>query len=391
MAKILKTAYILLLVLVIICSNVGNVYAAKKDELNQQANEIDKKIDELNTEISGVKKQMSSAMNEVSELTSQISTYETEIAELERKAKSLQAEVDILQKKVDEKQEDYDQKKDLLNKRLIIMYEEGSVSYLDMLLGSENLTDFISKYYIISELAEADTELLNKIEKSKKEIEESKSKVEKNKKEIEDSKSHKKAKMNALTTMKKDKDKKVANLTSEEKNLQAELEQFEADKIEIANKIAAELAKEAANGGNTSGATNPSSAGYISPLAGKTKKNITCGFYGYAGHGGVDWACSSGTPIRAVKDGTVFVSTALRYSNGKYRSYGEYIIINHHDGTMTLYAHGLSGSRQVQKGDKVKQGQTIMKVGSTGNSTGPHLHFEVRVGSNRVNPTQYLP
>jgi len=381
MAKVLKTAYIILMILVILCNSTCAVYAAT---LNQQANEIDKKIDEINTEISGVKSEMSSAMNEVNELTSQISAYEDEIGDLEIKAKSLQKELNDLQKQVDEKQE-------LLNQRLVIMYEEGSVSYLDMLLGSESLTDFISKYYIIAELAEADTELLKQIEESKNLLEESKSRVEKNKIEIENAKENKEAKMKALTTMKKDKDKKVANLTAEEKELQAELDQFEADRREIAAAIAAELAKEAANGGNTSAASNPSAAGYISPLAGKTKANITCGFYGYAGHNGVDWACSSGTAIRAVKDGTVFTSTALRYSNGKYRSYGEYIVINHHDGTMTLYAHGLSGSRQVQKGDKVKQGQTIMKVGSTGNSTGPHLHFEVRIGSKRVNPTPYLP
>lgn len=80
-----------------------------------------------------------------------------------------------------------------------------------------------------------------------------------------------------------------------------------------------------------------------------------------------------------MKSGTVIFSTALKNNNGSYRSYGEYIIIDHHDGTMTLYAHGLPGSRQVEVMDEVEQGKVIMRVGSTGNSTGPHLHFEVRV------------
>ena len=83
-------------------------------------------------------------------------------------------------------------------------------------------------------------------------------------------------------------------------------------------------------------------------------------------------------------------STAKK-RNGKYVSYGEYIIIDHQDGTMTLYAHGLSGSRLVKEGDYVSQGQQIMSVGSTGNSTGPHLHFEVFVGGKRTNPTSFLP
>ena len=80
-----------------------------------------------------------------------------------------------------------------------------------------------------------------------------------------------------------------------------------------------------------------------------------------------------------------------KMKNGKYVSYGEYIIIDHGDGTMTLYAHMLAGSRTVSAGQKVSQGQQIGKVGSTGNSTGNHLHFEVFANGSRTNPTQYLP
>ena len=112
----------------------------------------------------------------------------------------------------------------------------------------------------------------------------------------------------------------------------------------------------------------------------------------YRGHTGIDVNINViGKTIVAVKSGTVVTSKALRYSNGNYRSYGEYIVINHHDGTMTLYAHMLSGSRAVSVGQSVSQGQPIGQVGSTGNSTGPHLHFEVRIGGKDVNPTPYLP
>ena len=93
----------------------------------------------------------------------------------------------------------------------------------------------------------------------------------------------------------------------------------------------------------------------------------------------------------AVKDGTVVTSTALKNPNGTYRSYGEYIVISHGDGTMTLYAHGAPGSRLVSPGQTVKQGQQIMSVGTTGNSTGYHLHFEVRINGRPVNPSPYLP
>ena len=108
-------------------------------------------------------------------------------------------------------------------------------------------------------------------------------------------------------------------------------------------------------------------------------------------HTGVDFACPGGTAVLAVKSGTVVTSTALRYSNGNYKSYGESIVIDHGDGTMTLYAHMQSGSRRVSVGSSVSQGQQIGSVGSTGNSTGNHLHFEVWVSGRRTNPVPYLP
>jgi len=97
-----------------------------------------------------------------------------------------------------------------------------------------------------------------------------------------------------------------------------------------------------------------------------------------------------GKRVLAVKAGTVVTSTALRNSYGEYRSYGEYIVIDHHDGTMTLYGHMSPNSRTVSKGDEVTQGQVIGVVGTTGNSTGYHLHFEVRINGRCVNPLPYL-
>ena len=146
---------------------------------------------------------------------------------------------------------------------------------------------------------------------------------------------------------------------------------------------------------------SPSSSGYIFPVAGCSKSSIrNKSFPSYSGHTGVDVNIGvAGKSVVAVKDGVVVTSTALKNPSGNYRSYGEYIIIRHTDGTMTLYAHMLAGSRTVSVGQMVKQGQVIGTVGSTGNSTGTHLHFEVRVLSNSsgkylykvVNPIPYLP
>lgn len=133
-------------------------------------------------------------------------------------------------------------------------------------------------------------------------------------------------------------------------------------------------------------------------MQGLSKANISNLTYpSYSGHTGVDINRGvTGKNVVAVKDGTVVTSTALKNPNGSYRSYGEYIMIAHNDGTLTVYAHMLAGSRKVFENQTVKQGQVIGTVGSTGNSTGNHLHFEVRVltSANKykvVNPIPYLP
>ena len=118
---------------------------------------------------------------------------------------------------------------------------------------------------------------------------------------------------------------------------------------------------------------------------------ISAGYPNYSDgsyHGGIDFPVGLGTSVGATADGVVVISTALTNPNGSYRSYGEYIAIDHGNGVRSYYCH--LSSRNVKVGDTVKQGQVIGKSGSTGNSTGPHLHFEVRVNNTRVNPMPYL-
>lgn len=144
-----------------------------------------------------------------------------------------------------------------------------------------------------------------------------------------------------------------------------------------------------------------SSYGFIFPVAGCNKDNINNKNYpSYKGHTGIDinkGVVEGQSQIVAVANGKVIQSIALRNSSGGYKSYGEFIIIDHQNGLCTAYAHMYPNSRKVAVGDTVQQGQIIGILGNTGNSTGRHLHFEVREGSNQlynthaVNPLPYLP
>ena len=249
---------------------------------------------------------------------------------------------------------------------------------------------------------------LQSVQDSKKEIENTKAQLESDKEKVELNKQNIEKTSNSLKAAQSQKEKKVASLSDEEKQLQAELDQYEKDKKEIQRKLAEIAARE-----NKVATGSPSSYGYLFPVAGCSKSSISNKSYpSYAGHTGVDINLGVlGKSVVAVKAGTVEISTALygsiaNYgSNGSYvasyRSYGEYIVINHHDGTMTLYGHLKPGSRRVSVGQEVSQGQVIATVGNTGNclprptpsnpNNGTHLHFEVRVNGSCVNPIPYLP
>ena len=173
-----------------------------------------------------------------------------------------------------------------------------------------------------------------------------------------------------------------ASINKKIQAMQAELKRIEEEE--------AKKNQNKPNGGNNSSSSGTSSAGFIRPV----NSYITTGLYYSSGayHGAVDFGASgiNGMPIYAVADGIVVTTQALT------TSYGNYIIIYHPSSNLyTLYAHGQKGSIRVSELQRVKQGQQIMNVGSTGNSSGPHLHFEVRKSpglySNRVDPRAYLP
>ena len=370
--------------IIIIFQNIS--YAtSSKSSLQNQKSDIDNQIRELENEQKEIQANKSETMKSVEELIYQISDVENEIDDLKTQVKDLQSQIKATEKSIEQKEEEYNKQKELLDARVIALYKNGENSYLEIFLSSSSLKDFLSKYYYAETLMNADKEFMQKVTEEKKE------ELEKSKKDLNDALIQQQAKQKSLENLKSEKQTYVAKLTADEKENQQEIEKFEEDK----RKIQAELkriAEDEAKKNTTNISQKPSASGYIFPVQGLSKSNINNKTYpSYKGHTGVDVNIGVvGKNVVAVKDGTVVISTA-RISNGKYFSYGEYIVISHGDGTMTLYGHMLANSRKVQFGDKVKQGQVIGTVGSTGNSTGTHLHFEVRVGGSPVNPLPYLP
>lgn len=384
----------------LIVSNAANEISNYQAEQKQN----ESKITETQEKMKEVEKIKDETLKEVEKLNVQISDYEGQIETLDEQIVSTNKKIEDAQTKLQKAQKDYENQEKLLKERLVASYEAGETSYLDFLLSSESLTDLISNYYLVEEIASYDAELLDKIEKEKKEIEQAKQTLENSKKELATQKASKQSVSLQLKTSKSEKNKYVSQLSEEEKQLQSRIDQLKKDNQSIDAKIRAKQAEiEAAlkrqqeqnrnnsNSGSNNSSSNSgtSSSGFIKPV----NSYVTTGMYYSSGayHGAVDFGAAgvNGMPVYAAADGIVHTTAALT------TSYGNYVIIAHYNGLYTLYAHGQAGSICVSEGQAVKKGQQIMRVGSTGNSTGPHLHFEVRKSpgtySCRVNPLSYLP
>ena len=407
-----KVISILLLIVVFLQTTI--VWAASKQDLQNQQKENEASMKETEQTIEEIQAQKSAVMKEVEALINQISEYQKQLDELQTQISGLENKILETESNIAVKEEEYSKRRDLANNLIVAMYMQGETTYLDVLLTSTSIVDFISNYYLISELTDYNIELLKTIEQERIEIENEKTALENNKKELDAIKVEKEAKYAELKKIQTEKNAQVSKLTNAEKEEQAELEKFKEDQRAIEKelkRIEEEEAKK--NNSNENISHTPSKSGYIFPVAGLSKANINNKSYpSYSGHTGTDVNINViGKKVVAVKDGTVAISTAKKGSiknydsNGKYvgsySSYGEYVIINHHDGTMTLYGHMKPGSRTVVAGQKVKQGQVIGIVGNTGNCLprptpsnplrGTHLHFEVRVNGSPVNPLPYLP
>ena len=396
-----------MLIVTIMLLQTTSVFAANVNDLNNQKASNQEKINETQKEKEEVAAEKKKVTAEVEKLNTQITDYENQIDELDSKISDLNSKISESQSKLNKAEEDYINQQKLLESRLVAIQEAGETSYLDFLLSSEDITDLISNYYLISEIATNDTQLLENIQKQKEEIKKAKEELESSKRELDTSKASKESVSVQLKTAKNDKDKQVAQLSEDEKKLQSKLDELRQANRSIDSQIQAaqeavrryqeqqkqkqQSSSSSSGSGSSGGTTKAGSSGFIYPVpSGYTR--VTTGMYYSSGsyHGAIDFGSGgiNGQPVYAVADGYVVTSTRLS------GSYGNYILIAHANGLYTLYAHGQDGSRTVSAGQTVTQGQQIMRVGSTGNSSGPHLHFEVRTSpgtyANRQNPLNYL-
>ena len=233
--KILKSAIAIIMVLILLLScGIMTVFAVSQSDLN----EIQNNIKETKVKIDQVERNLSSAMKQISSLNAEIANYENEIEDLNSKIADVTNQINDTEVELKKAEEAYSNQENLLRTRIVAMYEAGETSYLDVLLSSKSVTDFISKYYIVNEIAEGDKNLLDKMEQNRNSIEETKAMLVSSKEQIESLKKNKEDTANSLKNSKAMKQSYVDQLSEEESSLNDELEQFEKDKKSIQEELA---------------------------------------------------------------------------------------------------------------------------------------------------------
>ena len=395
MKKVLYRIIGIVLTLILIIQNVNAYALTEKEELQNEQAENDEQIEEIKKKQEEIEAQKSEAMKAVEGLIEQISEAETKKNELQKNVNNLQTQIEEKKNDIETKEEEYNKQQELVDARLIAIYESGQTSYLEILLSASSMTEFLAKYYCASELLEYDKQLIQSIKDQKAQIEQEKTELEANKSELEVSLAEQEKIEKELKQLKAEKDDEAANLTAEEKKLQKEIEELEEANRQIAKDI--EEAEKKYEQQINDLENVPAGSGFFSSPV--NSNNITAKAYYSSGkfHGAIDYGIPVGTPVYAAAEGVVMSTANLT------NSYGTYVVIRHANGLQSYYCHGTRGSIVVSPGDTVKKGQKIMLSGNTGNSTGPHLHFEVRKSpynykssataygqDSRVNPLNYM-
>ncbi|NLM42748.1 MAG: peptidoglycan DD-metalloendopeptidase family protein [Clostridiales bacterium] len=367
------------LVLALIFSAVpvfGQKYSDDLSDLQKRLEENNRKIQLTKTQQAAKQKESKNVSKQIQELDSKLEIAEKNLEVVENQLCELEGKIAITQRELDRAIEEAEAQRELLHKRVRVMYQNGSTSYLAVLLDATSFSDFISRLDLMRKIINYDVNLLKERITYKDIIDSKKQQLEMEQQQKEELKNEIVQKKEEVELTKEEKEKILKDLNMDIKELERQLDKL----LEDSANIQKEIVKLQSSGDYIGGEMAWPSPGYtritspygnrVHPIL-KTKRM----------HTGVDIAVPSGSDIVAANAGKVILA---KY----YGGYGNTVIIDHGGKISTLYAH--NSKFLVKEGDIVARGDVIAKSGSTGLSTGPHLHFEVRINGNHTDPMPYI-
>ena len=371
----MKKKVIIPLVTILLINMTIITFATSITDLQTEHGEVQTNIKEVQEELEGVQTQKNESLSKIEELSNQIIESEVKLEELNTQVEQLEENLRQKEQSLKESEERYNSQQIALEDRLIAQYKTGTTTYLDVLLKSKSLSDFISKYYMVGQIAKMDQQLLDDIREEKEKIEKDKEELDRQKINIKTMKATQEKENVKLRNAKALKNSQVARLSEQEQVLQNQIDEYDLKMKELEQQI---ILAQKANSSNGTYVFNYTGGKFEWPVPSSHKISSIYGMrihpiYGVPKmHNGIDIAGADwGAPFVAAEDGVVIKAS----DSGD--GYGQCVVIDHGNGVSTLYAHG--SAIYVKVGQIVKRGENVLAIGSSGVSTGKHAHFEVRV------------
>ena len=383
----LMVAVLIVPLTVVMVPDARAVTQAEIDSLKASAGDLDRQKADLQKQLKAISADKNKAMDQKQLLERQIDVIQDEIGNMNQQIGKYDELIAQAQTGIAQTEQEEAQLYELFCQRVRYMEEEGDVNYWAILFNASSFSDLLDRLIMVDEIMEYDNAVMDSLVAARRQLEENKTQLEQARTEQQAAKDKQVAARKELESRESEVDKLITQINKQKSQVEHSVKELEA----LAKEMDAEIArkqKELAAQLAAQGKTITSEKGYLWPLPGYTSlSSLFAGrkdpFTGRpATHSGIDVPAPKGVKILSAKSGVVLTSA---YNKG---GYGNYVVVDHGNGNTTLYAH--MNSRAVKAGDVVKQGQVLGYVGTTGRSTGNHLHYEIREKGARIDPvTRY--
>ena len=383
-AKIISLILIIILLLGILSTVViPFVSAGTVSSVQSEINEIEKKKQQIEKQLASIENKEKSEYEKKILVEQKINETNKEIALINSTLSQTNEILSQKNQQLETANENYKEQYDKAKLRIRQTYEQGNISYWQIIIKSKSLFDFISRVEIVSELMEYDRKIVSDLKKTRNEIQEAKDTIQKTKDTQQYAKDQLVSKQNDLESEMSESNRLLNSYSNKIDSYQDQLEKARIEE----NKLQEEIRQLLIN--NKDDETEFVGGKWGWPISGHYSRSYITAYFNQSGsywarkHTGIDISYSGirGAAILASNSGTVLKA-------GWHNSYGNYVVISHGGGYTTLYAH--ADSLAVSAGQTVSRGQTIAYVGSTGNSSGPHVHFEISKDGTRLDPLNFF-
>ena len=375
-----KKVLMAVLALIFAVMQILPAFANELEDKQAEYDDVQQKMQQMEIAKERARREAEAASDRMEEIVAELNRLQAEIKEIEAKRDKLQPLIDENQEVLAEKKAKMEGRMKIYRQRLRDIYINGQINYLDVLLGAKDFSDFSSRMYLLKKIIANDVSLLADLKMKKAELEAAQEVLASNMARVKTVHSEVSSKQQLVAQKTMERESAYNDAVSEQSRLDEEYNEL----METSQRIA-DMIRNLESGGTISSASRGSGA-FVWPIYGEITSPFGWRTHPIFGtqkfHSGLDIAADYGDPVVAANSGTVIYADWMG-------GYGNAVMIDHGGGLVTLYGH--NSSLAVYNGQQVSKGQTIAYAGSTGYSTGPHCHFEVRIHGEVTDPMNYLP